>query len=190
MSVEPQSRSPRSLGFLVSDVARLWGKRFEQRAKLVGLTRAQCKVLGYLGRCEGINQAGLAELMEIEPITLVRLLDRMGEAGLVERRPDPADRRAYRLYLGPNSGPIMATALEIAEETRQEALADLTPVEAGTVRNLFERIYASLAGLEPLTGAGPKPAARPDDTADETADDIADGIDATHSGYDGRRSDN
>jgi MarR family transcriptional regulator for hemolysin len=171
----PQNGSPRTLGFLISDVARLWGKRFEQRAKLAGLTRAQCKVLGYLGRHEGINQAGLAELLEIEPITLVRLLDRMGEAGLVERRPDPADRRAYRLYLGPNAAPVHATALGIAEETRQEALAALTPIEQEVVRGLFERIHASLSSLEPLAAAGQRPSR-------------ADEADATGVGYERRGS--
>jgi MarR family transcriptional regulator for hemolysin len=149
--------SPRSVGFLISDVARLWGKRFEQRARLRGLTRAQCKVLGYLARHEGINQAGLAELLEIEPITLVRLLDRMGEAGWVERRPDPADRRAYRLYLGPKAEPVYAAALGIADETRREALSALTPAEEDMLRGFFERIHGSLSALEPLVPAEQKP---------------------------------
>jgi MarR family transcriptional regulator for hemolysin len=152
----PADGSPRSLGFLISDVARLWGRRFEQRAKLKGLTRAQCKVLGYLARHEGINQAGLAELLEVEPITLVRLLDRMGEEGWVERRADPSDRRAYRLYLGPKAEPVYAAALGIAEETRQEALAALTPAEEDVLRAVFERIHASLSALEPLVADGQK----------------------------------
>ena len=78
----------RSFGFLVHDVARLFGRRFNQRALLfLGLTRAQCKVLGYLARNEGINQAGLADLLEIKPMTLVRQIDRMEEDGWIERRP-------------------------------------------------------------------------------------------------------
>jgi DNA-binding MarR family transcriptional regulator len=149
--------SPRSLEFLISDVARLWGKRFERRAKLRGLTQTQCKVVGYLARHEGINQVRLAELLEVEPITLVHLLDRMGEACWVERRVDPADRRAYRLYLGPKAEPVYAAALGIAEETCQEALGALTPAEEDTLRGLFERIYASLSTLEPLLVAGQKP---------------------------------
>jgi len=90
----------RSFGFLVHDVARLFGRRFNQRALLfLGLTRAQCKVLGYLARNEGINQAGLADLLEIKPMTLVRQIDRMEEDGWIERRPQPGDRRARRLVL-------------------------------------------------------------------------------------------
>ena len=85
----------RSFGFLVHDVARLFARRFNQRALLfLGLTSAQCRVLGYLARNEGINQAGLADLLEIKPMTLVRQLDRMEEDGWIERRPDPGDRRA------------------------------------------------------------------------------------------------
>ena len=85
----------RSFGFLVNDVARLFGRRFDQngRGRRLGLTRAQCRILGYLARNEGINQAGLADLLEIRPMTLVRQIDRMEDSGWIERRPDPADRR-------------------------------------------------------------------------------------------------
>src|SRR5579871_1458206 len=103
----------RTVGFLVHDVARLWGKRFDQRARSLGLNRAQCKLLGYLVRNEGIHQSGLAELLEVEPITMVRLLDRMQEAGWVERRADPADRRVYRLYLAAKAKPIFSAVQEI-----------------------------------------------------------------------------
>jgi len=81
----------RSFGFLVNDVARLFGRRFDHNGRRLGLTRAQCRTLGYLARNEGINQAGLADLLEIRPMTLVRQIDRMEEAGWIERRPDPAD---------------------------------------------------------------------------------------------------
>src|ERR1700740_2113846 len=88
----------RSFGFLVHDVARLFGRRFNQRALLfLGLTRAQCKVLGYLAPNEGINQAGLADLLEIKPMTLVRQIDRMEEDGWIEREPPPGDRCSPRL---------------------------------------------------------------------------------------------
>ena len=71
----------RSFGFLVHDVARLFGRRFDRNGRRLGLTRAQCRTLGYLARNEGINQAGLADLLEIRPMTLVRQIDRMQEAG-------------------------------------------------------------------------------------------------------------
>src|SRR5258708_25213691 len=80
----------RSFGVLLHDIARLLRKRYEQRARPLGLTRAQWQVLAHLQRHEGINQSGLAELLEIEPITIARLVDRMEEAGLVAPRPGPA----------------------------------------------------------------------------------------------------
>src|SRR5437667_12201795 len=109
----------RSFGFLVHDVARLFGRRFNQRALLfLGLTRAQCKVLGYLARNEGINQAGLADLLEIKPMTLVRQIDRMEEDGWIKRHLDPADRRARRLYLTAKARPILGRIWNVATDTR------------------------------------------------------------------------
>src|SRR5436190_23691376 len=89
------------LGFLLHDAARLMRKRFEQRARAagLGLSRAHWQILALLKRNEGIQQGALADLMDIEPITLVRQIDRCQAAGLVERRPDPKDRRAWRLFL-------------------------------------------------------------------------------------------
>src|SRR5436189_6140636 len=128
----------RSFGFLVHDVARLFGRRFNQRALLfLGLTRAQCKVLGYLARNEGINQAGLADLLEIRPMTLVRQIDRMEEAGWIERRPDPADRRARRLYLTAKAWPVLSRIFDVANETRDEALVRLSPAEAARLIDLL-----------------------------------------------------
>ena len=113
----------RSFGFLVHDVARLFGRRFNQRALLfLGLTRAQCKVLGYLARNEGINQAGLADLLEIKPMTLVRQIDRMEEDGWIERQPQPGDRRARRLVLTDKARPILARILDLSNEIRAEVL--------------------------------------------------------------------
>src|SRR3546814_3360775 len=89
----------RSLGFLLNDVARLMRKAFERRSHDLGLSRAQYSVLAHLCRNQGLKQAALADLMEIEPITLVRLIDRLERGGWVERRPDPADRRVRQLYL-------------------------------------------------------------------------------------------
>jgi DNA-binding MarR family transcriptional regulator len=124
----------RSFGFLVNDVARLFGRRFDHNGRRLGLTRAQCRTLGYIARNEGINQAGLADLLENRPMTLVRQIDRMEEAGWIERRPDPADRRARRLFLTAKARPILGRIL-IANETRDEALA---PVEAGEAGQLID----------------------------------------------------
>src|SRR5258706_15552124 len=94
-----------SLGFLISDVSRLMRRRFDERARLIGVTRAQWRTLVTLSRHEGINQGGLADLLEVEPITLCRMVDRLEEAGLVERRRDPADRRAWQIFPPPQALP-------------------------------------------------------------------------------------
>ena len=95
-----------TLGFLVHDVARLLRKRLEQQARAagIGLSRAQWQVLANIARCEGINQVGLAGILDIEPITLVRLLDRLEGMGFVERRLDPKDRRQRNLFLPTRHG--------------------------------------------------------------------------------------
>src|SRR5258705_10124236 len=88
-----------TLGFLLHEVARLLRRRFEQNARGSGLTRSQWQVLAYLAKNEGINQSGLADLLEIEPITLCRIVDKLQARGLVERHPDPSDRRGLGLPL-------------------------------------------------------------------------------------------
>ena len=89
-----QTPNERRFGFLLHDIARLMRKRFDARARESGLTRAQWQVLAFLRVREGVNQAALAEALDLEPITVGRLIDRMEEAGWVERRPDAGDRRA------------------------------------------------------------------------------------------------
>jgi MarR family transcriptional regulator, transcriptional regulator for hemolysin len=136
----------RSFGYLVHDVARLFARRFNQRALLfLGLTRSQCRVLGYLARHEGINQAGLADLLEIKPMTLVRQLDRMEEDGWIERRPDPGDRRARRLVLTEKARPILARILDLSSAVRSEAFADLTDVEGRQLVDLLRRVHSNLS---------------------------------------------
>ena len=147
----------RSFGFLVHEVARLFGRRFNQRAQQVlGLTRAQCRVLGYLARNEGINQAGLADLLEIKPMTLVRQIDRMEEDGWIARRPDPADRRAYRLVLTEKARPILDSILDLSNEVRAEAFAGLGKSEGRMLVALLRRVHTNLAARVPS-----QPAAEP-----------------------------
>ncbi|HEX6442037.1 MAG TPA: MarR family transcriptional regulator [Stellaceae bacterium] len=171
----------RSFGFLVNDVARLFGRRFDQngRARRLGLTRAQCRTLGYLARNEGINQAGLADLLEIRPMTLVRQIDRMEEAGWIERRADPADRRARRLYLTAKARPVLGRIWNIANETRDEALARLSPEEAEQLIDLLHRVHATLSDRVPAEtadarGAEPaRPARMPAREPEERAPALA-----------------
>jgi DNA-binding MarR family transcriptional regulator len=95
--------APNHLGLLVSDIARLLRRNMDRRLQSLGLTQAQWRAIARLARSEGMTQAALAESLEIQPITLTRLVDRMEKAGWVERRTHPLDRRAVQLYLAPRS---------------------------------------------------------------------------------------
>jgi DNA-binding MarR family transcriptional regulator len=117
---------PPTLGFLLHDCARLLRKRFEQNARDLGLTRSQWQVLAFLARNEGIHQSGLADLLDIEPITLVRLIDKLESRGLVERRRHEKDRRIWLLFLTEAAHPLLEAMLVIGERTRAEALVGLT----------------------------------------------------------------
>ena len=143
----------RSFGFLVNDVARLFGRRFSHNGRRLGLTRAQCRTLARIARHEGINQAGLADLLEIRPMTLVRQIDRMEEAGWIERRPDPADRRARRLFLTDKARPILGRIRAVANDTRDEALVRLSPSEAAQLIALLTRVHATLSERVPADAA-------------------------------------
>jgi len=124
----PQDHS-RILGFLLHDTARLLRKRFEQRARHLGLTRSQWQVLAYISRNEGIHQGGLAELLDIEPITLTRLLDKLEARGVIERRQHPTDRRTRLLYVTEAAHPLLEAMRELGEITRAEALDGLSQAD-------------------------------------------------------------
>lgn len=140
--------SEQTLGVLLHDVARLWRKRFDRRAQTLGLTRAQWSAIVHLRRNEGITQTCLADLLEVEKITLARLIDRLEAAGWVERRPHPDDRRANRLYLTDKVHPILDQMWALGQVTRGEALAGLSDEEQTTLHTLLTRIKHNLVNSE------------------------------------------
>jgi MarR family transcriptional regulator, transcriptional regulator for hemolysin len=144
----PAADRLRNFGFLVKDVYRLYAKHFERHASEIGLTLSQCKVLGHLSRNEGISQVRLAELTDTDPMTLVRTLDRMQQDQWIERRPDPEDRRAHRLYLREAARPIVNRMWKLADQARQEALSPLSLIEREQMVGLLERVQGALLQLE------------------------------------------
>src|ERR1700758_1358765 len=136
----------RTLGFVLNDVARLLRKRFEQRARAasLGLTRAQAAVLANLARQEGINQVSLAQILELEPITLARLLDRLQAAELIERRPDPKDRRAHLLYLTDAAYPLLDRIFALAAEVREDALAGIAEPDRNLLLEMMLKMRLNL----------------------------------------------
>ena len=118
-----------TIGFLMSDVSRMMRRRFDERARSSGATGAQWRTLKIVERREGINQGQIAELLEVEPITACRMIDRLEEAGLVERRRDPVDRRAWRIFLTEKAKPVVAELHVVAEGMIEELLNGLSQAE-------------------------------------------------------------
>lgn len=146
MKIAPADRS---FGFLVHDIARLLGRRFDLKARAFGLTRAQSRVLATLARQEGINQATLAERLDVEPITLVRLIDRLEAAGWVERRNNPADRRAYLLYLTEKAYPVLERIWTLAAENQEAAFAGLSDDDRDRLFRLLGVVHGNLMAQMP-----------------------------------------
>lgn len=142
----------RGFGFLLKDVSRLYTQRFEQRAAVHGLTLPQCRALVYLGNHEGVSQIKLAEFTDTEPMSLVRILDRMEAEGLVERRTDPADRRARRLYLKAKAKPLVDDIWHLVELTRREAFAGMPKKQADLLVSMLEKVQSNFVSLRPLPG--------------------------------------
>ena len=115
----------RQFAFLVSDLARLLKTYVDHQARRYGMTRAQWQVLSRLEQSEGLKQSELAEMLDLQPITLTRLVDRLCENGLIERRADPDDRRAKRLFLTKEARPLMDRLAVLGEEVMAEVLAGL-----------------------------------------------------------------
>lgn len=135
---------PTTFCFLLHDAARLMRKRFEQNARDLGLTRAQWQALAYLARNEGVSQCGLAEMLDIEPITLGRTIDRLEAQGLVERRPHERDRRVWLLFLREAAAPLLEAMAPISEATRLEALAGVGDADRQTLMRVLEMARANL----------------------------------------------
>jgi DNA-binding MarR family transcriptional regulator len=140
----------RTFGFLLKDTCRRYVDRFEQRARALGLTLPQCKVLVYLAIHEGTSQAQLAEVTDLDPMTLVRTVDSLESQGCLERRNDPADRRARRLYLLPKGKPLVDEVWRLADLTRREAFAGIPRRQVDLMIASLEKIQSNLASLQPL----------------------------------------
>lgn len=143
----------RALGILLTDVTRLLRRDFARRAQPLGMTESQWRVLARLSGNQGITQVALADLLEVQPITLARLIDRLEAAGLVERRPAPKDRRAFQLYLTPKAQPILDRIWELAHEAREAAMAGLTAAQREQMIDALITIKANLLSTDPTDAA-------------------------------------
>jgi MarR family transcriptional regulator, transcriptional regulator for hemolysin len=153
----------RELAFSINDVARLLKTYADQKAAQFGMTRAKWAVLVRLDRFEGLKQTELAEMLDLQPISLTRLLDGLAENGLIERRADPADRRAKRLFLTPAARPLldhlsvvaedlMGSALAGLDENDQEMLLKLLATVKENLRQVIQKRQEKQASLEQRYG--------------------------------------
>lgn len=138
----------RNFGFLLKDLSSRYVLRFEQRAAAMALTLPQCKALVRLENNEGVSQARLADLADVEPMTMVRILDRMEADGLLERRADPDDRRARCLYLTSKAKPLLDEIWRLAELTRAEIFAGVRKQERDAFIDVLERMHSNACALD------------------------------------------
>jgi DNA-binding MarR family transcriptional regulator len=135
-----------SLGFLIGDVTRLYRREFDRRVAHLGLTRVQWRALRRIERVEGMTQIKLAEDLELAPIAVGRVIDRLEKAGFIERRPDPTDRRCWRLHLAPGSAMVMAGVDRIATDLREEVFADIALPDLETTERVLATLKARFGG--------------------------------------------
>ena len=144
----PSAIPEQSIGFLLSDVSRLLRRDFDRRVRELHLTQAQWRAIAQLSREDGIRQTTLADRLEVQPITLARLIDRMQSAGWVSREPDPDDRRATLLYLTDKAQPILAQMRRHADEAIEEVFAGVSATARKALRSALIRMKQNLAAVE------------------------------------------
>lgn len=148
-----------SFGYLLNDVTLLFRKHFDRRAVKFGLTRAQWRATKMLCHREGLRQTELAEYLEMEPIAVGRVIDRLQAAGFVERRPDPRDRRAWRLYPTEQARSVTGDMEEIGRGLRRDATVDISYAELEQALAVMTRIKDNLQALDQAAREVDDPAA-------------------------------
>jgi MarR family transcriptional regulator, transcriptional regulator for hemolysin len=131
--------------YLLSDTARLLRKMFDARVRQLGMTSTQARLLLILSRSEGENQAFYVEQLEVEPISLTRLIDRMEDSELIERRRDPADRRAWRLFLTARSRLVIDQVKALLVELEEEMLSRLDDAQREALAEALETVRTNLS---------------------------------------------
>ena len=137
-----------TFGYLVTDVTRLMRKQFDRRAVRFGLTRAQWRALKRVHHGEGITQNELAEFLEMEPIAVGRVIDRLQKAGFIERRADPRDRRVWRLHLLPKAHAVVDDMEQIASELLRQAQRGVSAAEMKSMMSVLARMKDNLNALD------------------------------------------
>ena len=138
-----------NLGTMLAQVARLMRRSFDERARGIGVTRPQWQVLSLLRIHAGSNQGALADMLDVEPITLARMIDRLQDGGLVERRADPADRRAWRIHLTAKGEDLVEKLLPFGEQTLEAALEGVDEGERANLLLTLGKVRQNLSRKAP-----------------------------------------
>ncbi len=142
-----------TLPFEIGETAHALRKAFDRLAVGLGVTRAQWKVLFKLTRTPGLRQVELADMLDLEPITLCRIIDRLEEAGLVERVRDPEDRRAWRLHVTDRAQPLIAKLQAVGARLVEQAFAGIDPKDIEIARKVLARTRENAGGTGPINRA-------------------------------------
>ena len=153
-------RSHDHIGQLISTIARMSRVRFDRLARELGLTRAQWRTLNCLRYNDGINQSRLAELLEVEHVTVTRMVDTLVELGWVERRPDPNDRRSRTLHLTSKVEPVLKGLRQISEIVVNECNAGLSARDLAALGKMLTMVRDNLTRVESRTEVQPVLAGR------------------------------
>jgi MarR family transcriptional regulator for hemolysin len=139
-----------AIAYALADSARLLRREFDARVRELGMTGPQARLLLNLAVTEGENQGFYAEWLDVEPISLTRMIDRMEESGLLERRRDPADRRAWRVHLTPRAREVIETVRSHIVPLQDMLLAGLDPGERAALARSLEVVRANLSATREL----------------------------------------
>ena len=146
-------------GFVVNEVGRLYGRQFDQLSREeLGLSRAQCRLLGQVATSAGDHaptQAELAAHLDLTPMAVATLVDRMEAAGWISRRPSETDRRANAIALQPRAEAAIDKALAVSDRVQEAALAGFSAAERKQLVSMLQRVRANLQGEAPTAGAQP-----------------------------------
>ena len=155
------SRPERTMGIRISYIARMLRTRFDLRARSLNLTRAQWQTIATISHFEGATQREIAEKLEVGSVTVGRLVERLEQAGWIDRRADKADRRAYRLYMHPKSKPMLKQLAALGADEERIAFDGISEEERARMAMLLDRIIANLEGNRPSVPTPHDPSPRP-----------------------------
>lgn len=150
-----RNRQDLKLGYLIHDVSRLRRKAFDEIVKPLGVTRAQWWIIAHLARHDGMVQTQLAQMLDVGKASLGALLDRLEATSFIERRPEPNDRRAKRVFLTKNSFQLLEQLLAAESSFNAAILAGLTEADRSELIRLLTSIkesLSSMSSMDPLSG--------------------------------------